>query len=189
MCYTSGDSAELFLNGESLERREKRRDPPPVVGKGDAGYYAPTECYRLTWEVPYEAGELRVVAFRDGHAIGQDVRKTAEKAFSVRLTPEARALDDGRLGFVKVEVVDEYGTALPLAQDEVKLALEGQGEIVAVCNGATSDMKSFADTASCRLYNGRGLVVVRRNPGSGKPLRLSASVPGLRTERLVIPRR
>ncbi|HEY8902050.1 MAG TPA: beta-galactosidase GalB, partial [Chthoniobacterales bacterium] len=48
--YTSGDEAELFLNGRSLGRKAKR----------------PGE-FRLRWdEVKYEPGELRVVAYKNG---------------------------------------------------------------------------------------------------------------------------
>ena len=190
VCYTSGDSAELFLNGESLGRRTKSAELPKVVpGKGDPDYYKVTERYRLTWEVPYEPGELKVIASKDGAVIGETVRKTAYKAFSVRLTPEKATLDDDDIVFVKVELVDDEGTVLPLAQDEVKFRLEGPGEILAVGNGSTSGMASFAETASHRLHYGRAAVVVRRNPGSGLPLRLTASAAGVRSETVSIPRR
>ena len=189
MCYTSGDSAELFLNGESLGRRSKDATAGKIVGKKDPGYYALTARYRLSWEVPYESGELKVIAYKGDSVIGEDVRRTAYKPFAVRLTSEQRALDNDRLAFVKVELVDTYGTVLPLARDTVRLALEGPGEILAVGNGATDGMDSFADTSSCRLYNGRALAILRRNRGSGKPLKLTASVPGLRSATVALPRR
>ena len=48
--YTSGQEAELFLNGKSLGRKRK-------------GQYE----YRLKWDnVVYEPGELKVVAYKDG---------------------------------------------------------------------------------------------------------------------------
>ena len=117
------------------------------------------------------------------------MRKTAYKPFAVRLTPEVKSLENDHIAFVTVELVDAYGTVLPLAQDAVRLALEGPGEILAVGNGATAGMTSFADTSACRLYYGRGVVVLRRHRGSGKPLRLTASVPGLRAAELALPRR
>ena len=46
--YTSGDEAELFLNGKSLGRKKKLQ-------------------YRIRWDdVMYEPGELRVVAYKNG---------------------------------------------------------------------------------------------------------------------------
>jgi beta-galactosidase len=48
--FTSGDEAELFLNGTSLGRKKK-------------GDYE----YRLRWDdVVYQAGQLSVVAYKDG---------------------------------------------------------------------------------------------------------------------------
>ena len=48
--YTSGDEAELFLNGRSLGRKKKAQFE-----------------YRLRWDdVVYEPGELRVVAYKGG---------------------------------------------------------------------------------------------------------------------------
>src|SRR5204863_9674149 len=58
--YTSGDEAELFLNGRSLARKKK----------------APYE-YRLRWDdVKYEPGELRVIAYRNGRHWSEDTMKT-----------------------------------------------------------------------------------------------------------------
>jgi beta-galactosidase len=52
--YTSGDSAELFLNGKSLGLKTK----------------GPYE-YRLHWDdVVYQPGELKVVAYKNGKKMG-----------------------------------------------------------------------------------------------------------------------
>src|SRR5919206_384628 len=67
--YTSGDEAELFLNGRSLGRKRK--------GKGE---------YRLRWDdVKYEPGELRVVAYKNGKHWAEDVVKTAGAASRLML--------------------------------------------------------------------------------------------------------
>ena len=55
--YTSGDEAELFLNGKSLGRKKK-------------GQYE----YRLRWDdVKYQPGELKVVAYKNGRKWAEDV--------------------------------------------------------------------------------------------------------------------
>ena len=186
---TSGDEAELFVNGESAGRRKKAKDAGTVVGKDDPNYYKVTERYRLVWEVPYEPGEIKVIAFRNGRPIGEDFRKTAYKAAAVKLTPEQTELADDELGFVKVELEDEDGTVLPLATDRVSFKLEGPGEIVAVGNGSQSGLDSFTDTSSHPLYCGRALVVVRRAGGSGLPLKLTASAPSVRSASVTFSRK
>ncbi len=189
MCYTSGDEAELFVNGESAGRRKKVKDAGAVVGKDDPNYYKVTERYRIVWEVPYKPGEIKVVAFRNGRPIGEDSRKTAHKAAAVKLTPEQLELADDELGFVKVELEDDNGTVLPLAKDRVNFKLEGPGEIVAVGNGSHSGLDSFAETSSHPLYYGRALVIVRRTGGSGLPLKLTASAPSVRSATVTLGRK
>lgn len=179
-CYTSGDEAELFLNGDSLGRRKKAAETPAVVDKKHPDYYKVTERYRLNWDVPYEAGSLKVIAYKNGNYIGEREVRTALKPAAVRLTAGRTHLAEGELCAVTVETVDAFDTVEPLAQDEVSFTLEGPGEIVAVGNGSANAMRSFADVASHPLYNGRAVVFVRRKKGSGKPLTLKASVPGLR---------
>ncbi len=62
--YTSGDEAELFLNGKSLGRKKK-------------GQYE----YRLRWDdVVYQPGELKVVAYKQGKKWAQDVVTTTGPA-------------------------------------------------------------------------------------------------------------
>ncbi len=189
VCYTSGDEAELFVNGESAGRRRKLTETPPVVGKKSPDYYKVCGRYRLSWEVPYQPGEIKVIAFRNGHHIGEDTRKTAFKPAAVRLTPEQTDVADGELAFVKVEIEDDFGTVMPLAKDRIRFALEGPGRIVAVGNGSSFGLDSFADVSSHPLYNGRALVIVRRGGGSGLPLKLTASADGVRSASVQIPRR
>ena len=57
--FTSGDEAELFLNGRSLGRKKKEEDE-----------------YRLRWDdVAYEPGELKVVAYRKGETWAENVTR------------------------------------------------------------------------------------------------------------------
>ena len=189
VCYTSGDEAELFVNGESAGRKKKVKDAGNVANKDDPNYYKVTERYRISWEVPYEPGEIKVIAFRNGRPIGEDFRKTAYKAAAVKLTPEQSELADGELGFVKVEIEDDDGTVLPLAKDRVNFKIEGPGEIVAVGNGSHNGLDSFADTSSHPLYYGRALVIVRRTGGSGLPLKLTASASSVRSATVTFGRK
>jgi len=189
VCYTSGDEAELFVNGESAGRMKKATDAGAVVGKDDPNRYKLTERYCLVWEVPYEPGEIKVIAFRNGRTMGEDSCKTAYKAAAVKLTPEQTELADGELGFVKVEIEDDDGTVLPLANDRVNFKLEGPGEIVAVGNGSQSGLDSLTDTSSHPLYCGRALVVARRTGGSGLPLKLTASAPSVRSASVTFSRK
>jgi beta-galactosidase len=149
--YTSGDEAELFLNGSSLGRKKKE----PLH-------------YRLRWDdVKYQPGELRVVAYKDGRHWAEDVVKSTGPATKVLLKADRTVIqsDGSDLAFVTVMIADKDGMMVPRSQDLVRFEIEGPGEIVAVDNGNATSHESFK-AKECRAYNGLCLVVRSRSqPG------------------------
>ncbi len=199
--YTSGDSAELFLNGKSLGSRSKDMTTEfPLDTKsgkraecGDFRtntYYDVCARYRLRWfDVPYEPGELKVVAYRAGRKIGEQTMRTAGKPEAVRLTPEAGELpaDGETCVFVQVDVVDANGVRDPWAKNRVSFKLTGPGKLLAVGNGDPRGHDSFADVSSHPLYFGKAVAVVRRDKGSKGPITLRASADGLAPAEVKFP--
>ena len=168
--YTSADEAELFLNGKSLGRRRK----DPNAGNLD-DYYSILPRYRLMWmDVPYEPGELKVVAYgKDGKACGTQVIRTAGAAARVALAPERVY---GSLCVVQVTLADAAGNFVPNDDRRVSFAAEGC-EILAVGNSDPRGMDSFKDVSSHPLKFGRAGVYLRVKPGV--PARLTARADGL----------
>lgn len=169
--YTSGDEAELFLNGRSLGRKKK-------------GRYE----YRLRWdEVRYEPGELRVVAYKDGRRWAEDVVKTTGPAARLTLKPDrAHIDDDGRdLSFITVSIADKDGLTVPRSKNHIRFDVTGPGEIVAVDDGDATSQEPFRATEH-DAYNGLCLVVVRSMPGQRGRIRLRAQSDGLTAAELTI---
>ena len=199
--YTSGDSAELFLNGKSLGKRAKETDADyplddqkewnkPCGDFRTNDYYRVCNRYRLRWlDVPYEPGELKVVAYRGGKKIGEQVMRTAEYPRAVKLTPEAKVLpaDGETCVFVQVDLVDEKGTRDPWAENRVSFKIEGPGKILAVGNGDPRGLEPFTVVSSHPLYFGKAVAVVRRNKGAAGPIRLTASVEGMKPATVEFP--
>ena len=180
--YTSGDEAELFLNGKSLGRRKKGTNQARGGNFTDP-YYAVCDKYRLMWfDVPFAAGELKAVSYRDGRQVGTDVVRTCGKLAAVRLTPEAKTLpDDGEsVVFVQVDVTDEKGVRDPRAENRVSFAVAGPAKILAVGNGNARGLDSFKDVSSHPLYKGKAVVVLRRDKGAKETVTLTASADGLK---------
>src|SRR5271166_3792924 len=74
--YTSGDEAELFLNGKSLGRRSRAAHE-----------------YRLRWDdVVYQPGELKAIAYKNHRRWAQDVVKTTGPAAKLILKSDRAAL-------------------------------------------------------------------------------------------------
>ena len=179
--YTSGDSAELFLNGRPLGVRRKGEDASPRPS-----YYDVCAKYRLRWfDVPYEPGELRAVAYRGGKRIGETVMRTAGDPAALKLTVEPKLADDPcALAWVQVDVLDAKGVRNPLAMNRVKFKLEGPGKILGVGNGNPHAFEAFTETASHPLFFGKAMAVIHRE-GPGE-LTLTVSSDGLSPARAMI---
>ncbi|MDE3067143.1 MAG: DUF4982 domain-containing protein [Verrucomicrobiota bacterium] len=162
--YTSGDEAELFLNGKSLGRKKKT----PFA-------------YRLWWRhVVYEPGTLEVVAYRHGREWATDAVTTAGPPARLALTadrPEIRA--DGKdLSFVTLTVQDKNGLPAPRADNLIRFSIEGPGEIVGTGNGDPTSQASF-QSKERNAFNGLCLVIVRAKAGEPGGIMLRAQSSGL----------
>jgi beta-galactosidase len=169
--YTSGDEAELFLNGHSLGRMKKQ----------------PYQ-YRLCWEnVQYAPGELKVVAYRNGGEWATDVVRTTGSAARLQLSADRAILEaDGRdLAFVTVSAVDRDGRRVPTAANLVRLGVSGPARIVAVGNGDPTDHGSF-QSDKCRAFHGQCLVILRSSEGVGGQIVLTADSDSLKGGNTVI---
>lgn len=162
--YTSGDEAELFLNGKSLGRKKK-------------GQFV----YRLRWDdVIYQPGELKVVAYKGGEKWAENVMKTTGKAAKVSLSADRSSIlaDGSDLSFITVQISDEDGLLVPRSHHEVSFEIDGPGEIIAVGNGNPVSHESF-QAKKRKAFNGLCLVVVKSLKGNAGSIRLSASAAGL----------
>ena len=90
--YTTGDEAELFLNGESLGVRAFGGENP----------------YHLEWMVPYTPGELKAVARDDGREIATTVIKTPGPPAQLAFETDQTELDPRRrdLAYLTLRVED-----------------------------------------------------------------------------------
>ena len=169
--YTSGDEAELFLNGKSLGRKK-------------IGQYE----YRLRWDdVVYQPGELKVVAYKNGKRWATEVMKTTGPAAKLTLQADRDKIrvNGQDLSFVTVTVADKNGLLVPRSMNHIKFSVEGPGEIVATDNGDATSFESF-QAAEHNAFNGLALVVVRAEVGRHGTIVLKAESDGLQPSRIKI---
>lgn len=163
--FTSGDEAELFVNGKSQGRRKK----------------APYE-YRLRWDyVVYEPGEISVVAYKDGKEWARSSVKTAQApaVLEAKADRSTIAADGKDLSFITVRVTDAGGTTAPRADQRIRFTVEGPGELVATDNGDPTNLESFKSPERA-AFNGLVLAIVRARPGQRGAITVRASAEGLR---------
>ncbi|MCX6334129.1 MAG: DUF4982 domain-containing protein [Bacteroidia bacterium] len=162
--FTSGDEAELFLNGESL-------------GRGEKGQYE----YRLRWDdVKYEPGQLKVVAYKNGRKWAEDLVETTGEPVRLEAQADRRTIkSDGKdIAFITIQIVDRKKRLVPRSDNLIEFSIEGPGEIVATDNGDPTDMVAFP-SHNRKAFNGLALVIVRSDAGETGKIMVKAKSPGL----------
>jgi beta-galactosidase len=169
--FTSGDEAEVFVNGKSQGRKKK----------------APYE-YRLRWDyVTYEPGEVRAVSYKDGKEWATAVMRTASAPATLELTPDrAKIRADGLdLSFVTLRILDDNGVPAPAAKNLIRFSIDGPGEIVATDNGDPTSLVVF-QSPEREAFNGLCLVIVRGKPGAAGKITVRAEAEMLKSASVVL---
>ena len=166
--FSSGDEAELFLNGKSQGRQKKL-----------------AMTYRFRWDnIVYQPGELHVVTYRNGVEWANATVRTTGAAARVQLTTYRGRMtingDGADLSFITAAIVDDKGDVVPLANNLVSFSVDGPGEIVSTDNGNPTDMSSFLSKER-KAFNGLALAIVRTNSAGNatSSIRVTATSSGL----------
>jgi beta-galactosidase len=165
--YTSGDEAELFLNGKSLGSKSK------TAGKD----------FRLVWDnVVYQPGELKVITYKNGKQWATDIMKTTGVASKLTLSTDKNMITNNGtdLVFVTVKVQDSEGLTVPRSHPLIKFVIDGPGEIVATDNGDATSFVPFKSHER-EAFNGMALVIVKAQKGAKGNFKVKAVSDGIKT--------
>ncbi|MGB1129290.1 MAG: glycoside hydrolase family 2 TIM barrel-domain containing protein, partial [Haloferula sp.] len=148
--YTTGDEAELFLNGKSLGVRQFGKDNP----------------YLMEWMVPYAPGELKAVARKDGKEIAETVIRTSGTPAKFAFETDRAELDPRKreLAYLTIRVEDEDGNFDPKGNRWVSINIKGPARIVGVHNGDPLSHHPF-QSRTVRTFNGLARVILAVTPG------------------------
>ena len=165
-CYTSYESAELFVNGKSYGKlRFATKEESERLAKGEiiegvsrmpeVGEFEVPEWgsaprpellprYRLMWfDVPYVAGEITVVAYdENGKEAARETIKTAGEPDHLEVIRANESENPEELCYMTVKVVDKDGNLCPKANKLIRY--EGEG-FVAAANGDAACLDSFVE--------------------------------------------
>ncbi len=179
MVFTSGDEAELFINGKSQGVR--KRGQGPTFSQKDKSLVVSKNQYRFTWEdVVYEPGTVEVVVKKDGKHWVTTKRVTTGNAVAVQATPDRAAItgDGYDISSVSLSLTDAAGNVVPTDSRKVSFSIEGPAELAGFCNGDPTDWTSMQDKNQ-RFFNGRILAVVRGKRGESGIATVTVRAEGL----------
>ena len=141
VAYTNQPEAELFLNGESLGRRQIEK-------------YGHAE-----WQVPYAAGKLEVRAYKDGEQTAYDFKETTGRAACLKLQLDTSDVKGGDVAILTCLVTDEEGREVPDACPTVSFTAEGSGKLYSTGSGVSDHTTIFCPTR--KMWMGRISISVK----------------------------
>ncbi|MGD1006713.1 MAG: beta-galactosidase GalA [Ignavibacteriaceae bacterium] len=170
-CYSSCDSVELFLNGESLGKKTMEKD------------------FHLEWNATYQPGTLEATGWRNGKLITTKVETTGEPA-SIQLIANRITINaDGEdVSIITVTALDSQGREVPVADNFIHFEIEGAGKIIGVGNGDPSshEKDKYIDGGYQRkLFNGKCSVIILSDRKAGS-IKLKASSENLKPAEVII---
>jgi len=146
--------------------------------------------YRLNWNIKYQPGELKVVAYKNGKVHAEKIINTAKEAAQIELVPDRKdiAADGSDLSFITVRITDNEGNLCPTADNLVNFEIEDTGVIAAVGNGNAATTESFQANKR-KAFNGMCVLVVKSKKGEAGEIKITASSKGLTTKNITITSR
>ena len=150
--YTNGDCGELFVNGKSQGSQCKK----PLSEKS-------VERFRLMWNnVIYQPGEIKFIAYKNNQKIGEVIKKTTGTPYQLKITPDKTTLkaNGEDLSYLLVEAIDTEGNPHPLANNTIKIDLQGNATIAGVGNGNPQSFEPFQSN-TVKLFNGKAMIIIK----------------------------
>ena len=151
---SNADNVELFLNGKGLGKKVMKRNS------------------HLEWDVPYQPGILKAIAYKNGRRITSQVETTGE-ANKIVLVSDMKNIRSDGLGasVINVSVVDKEGREVPDAGNLIRFKVKGDATIIGVGNGDPDSHeadKCLGNSWQRKLFNGKCQLIIRsgKNPGN-----------------------
>jgi beta-galactosidase len=190
-CYTNCDTVELFLNGKSLGIQGywfPRSGMRENFGTSPARNQAPrtTSDLHLAWTVPYQPGTLKAVGVKDGEiVVTEEITTTGEPAaIGLNMDRDIITADRRDVAHVTVKILDSQGRLVPVADNEVSFAIQGEDKIIGVDNGNPLSHEDFKNNRR-EAFSGLCLVIVQATATPG-PIQLMATSSRLKSSSVTI---
>lgn len=138
LCFTNCEEAELFVNGKSYGRKAYSY---PSYGMTETyGHYdkipaAPvTDNLFLSWDVPFEDGEVLVKGYNDGVEVVSETLRTALKPEKIETVVYNDRVSLEDVIQLEVSLLDANGTLCADCGDEIRVTCD-KGYVIGCDNG------------------------------------------------------
>jgi beta-galactosidase len=161
--FTNCEEAELFLNNRSL-------------GKKNIEDF---QNRTITWQVPFESGTLKAVAYSSGKTQASFELKTAGDPYMLKAECDVSRLlaDKQDLAHIFVTICDNAGNIVYSAENQVTCEINGPVRLLGMEDSNPRNIEDYKDNKQ-NAYHGKLLLYIQSLDKSGKAV-IKLSSPGL----------
>lgn len=166
VCYTNTAQAQLKLNGKVVGKMSSYDDKHGMIH----------------WDIPYTAGELIAEGYdNEGNLQATYTIKTCKRPYKLQATlietqTKPREIIENPTYQILVEVLDEEGTLVKLADNMVSCRIEGPARLLGLENSDNSDM-SHPKARQRRAFQGYLVAYVQASSEKNAPIEVTFSSP------------
>lgn len=151
VCYTNCESTQLVLNGQNIGEAKSYDDESGVI----------------FWDISYEPGTLEVIGLNATKEAAHFVIETSKRpaAIVAKVYGEPILQPDG-LAQIEIQIVDEDGKPVLLADDEIHCRINGAAKLQGLEASDSRDMGDYTDNRQ-RVYQGKMIAYIKANKQQG----------------------
>lgn len=170
VCYTNSPKARLLLDGREAGNVKPMDDATGII----------------YWDIPFAPGKLTAEGLdNNGNAESSYTIATSGRPYALTASADRKGFSKpGEVAHVTIEVVDENGIPVKLADNNITVKVEGGAELLALEAGDNTDMGNYRDNRQ-RAFRGRLLAYIRSTSPSA-PATITISSPLLRPATLTL---
>ena len=144
--YTNAAKARLMLNGKEVGATKDYDKSTGII----------------YWDIPYTDGKLEVSGMdKSGKEIARYSIQSSKRPYALKIKKQINSgLSENGLAQVVIEVVDEDGVPVMLADNEVTCHIAGPARLLGLEASNNSDMSDYTDNRH-RVFNGQILAYIK----------------------------
>lgn len=155
VAYTNCEEVELYINERLVGTKGYTC---PNFGCVKAWNDAPklkttTHDLHLTWDVPYEAGVLKAIGYKNGNVVAETIVKTTGKPVALKAVVDKQIICVDGVIHIDVSTIDKCGLHVNDASTSIHCEVEGDAHLVGMDSGDLLDHTIYS-SRDRKMYNG-----------------------------------
>ncbi len=141
IAYTNCDEVALYLNGRLVGKKSFQLPNHGCVTAWNdfPKIKATTHDLHLTWDVPYQPGELKAVGYKNGEVAAETIVKTTGRPVALAAVTDRQEIAVDGVFHINISTVDSNDLHVPDASPVIHCEVKGPAHLVGMDSGDLSD--------------------------------------------------